>query len=201
VRVRIDKRIPLQAGLGGGSSDGAAALRAFAAFWRVSIAGTRMRRLASALGADVPFFLEGGTALGVNRGDLIRRLPDRPSAWVALVLPDFSVSTKEAFGWWDARAAAGAVFAPPGNDLQAVVAERHPEILEIVEALARAGAGYASMSGSGSAVFGLFETKRAAAAAAARLSARSRRTLVARTLTRTQFQSGSRISVKVKSKK
>ena len=205
VRVRIDKRIPLQAGLGGGSSDGAAALRAFAAFWRIAIGADRLRRLAAALGADVPFFMKGGTALGLNRGDVLRPQVDRPPAWVVLVLPDFGVSTRDAFAWWDSVTRVGAELppspvgfggqvAPPrandrrGNDLQSVVAERHPEIAAIADALARAGARQAAMSGSGSAVFGLFGSKRAATAAAATLRAPARRTLVARTLGRIEFQ-------------
>jgi 4-diphosphocytidyl-2-C-methyl-D-erythritol kinase len=209
VRVRIDKRIPMQAGLGGGSSDGAAALRAFAAFWRIAIGADRLRRLAAALGADVPFFLKGGTALGVNRGDVLRAQANRSPAWVVLVVPDFGVSTRDAFAWWDAVNRIGAELppspvgfggqvAPPGahdrrgNDLQSVVAERHPEIGTIAEALVRAGARQAAMSGSGSAVFGLFATKRAATAAAAKLRASTRRTLLARTLSRMEFQKRSR---------
>lgn len=196
VRVTIDKRIPMQAGLGGGSSDGAAALRAFARFWRVAVGGDRMRRLAAALGADVPFFLEGGTAIGVDRGDRLQRTPDRRPAWVVLALPDFGVSTAEAFGWWDAanqsRADPPRPYSGISNDLQSVVAAKHPEIEQIVDALLQAGASEAAMSGSGSAVFGLFTSKRLAAAAAGRLATPARRTLVARMLSRARFQKLSR---------
>jgi hypothetical protein len=99
VAIDLAKRIPMQAGLGGGSSNAAAALRALARRWRVG--ETRVREAAVALGADVPYFLEGGTVLGLERGDLLFPLIDVPAAWVVLVLPDFGVSTKDAFGWFD----------------------------------------------------------------------------------------------------
>jgi 4-diphosphocytidyl-2-C-methyl-D-erythritol kinase len=195
--IRVAKRIPLQAGLGGGSSDAAAALRGFAALWDVAIPAARMRALAAAIGADVPFFLEGGTALGLDRGDLVFPLIDAPAAWVTLVLPTFGVSTKAAFGWWDEAASkgsrgvsgssssAGSDEVP--NDLQLAVAGRHPEIGRIVSALRRQGASQAAMSGSGSAVFGLFGSRRAAECAARALSTRSRRTLVTRTANRVKY--------------
>ena len=100
VRVALSKRIPMQAGLGGGSSDAAAALRACAALWKVK--EPAIEEIARGLGADVPFFLHGGTALGVERGDLLFPLADWPVSWVVLVVPDFGVSTKDAYAWWDA---------------------------------------------------------------------------------------------------
>ena len=102
VRIDLIKRIPLEAGLGGGSSDAVAALRALGRIWRVDEA--RLRAIAPTLGADVPYFLEGGTVLGLERGDVLFPQPDHPSAWVVLALPDFGVSTADAFGWWDADA-------------------------------------------------------------------------------------------------
>ena len=122
-----------------------------------------------------------------------------PASWVVLVLPDFGVSSKDAYRWWDAAART-----PPrldarrrgafrrgadtaglcGNDLEGPVAARHPEISRIVAALTRAGAHHAAMSGSGSAVFGLFGDRRAAERAARTLGRPSRRALVTRTLGR-----------------
>ncbi len=204
--IRIRKRIPMQAGLGGGSSDAAATLRGFAALWGVQIPRERMRTMAAALGADVPFFLEGGTALGLERGDLLFALVDAPPAWVTLVLPAFGVSTREAYGWWDASVAAGrrrvrrrlSAAAPAGrdravteegvNDLEAPVVRHHPEIGRIVSALRHQGASQAAMSGSGSAVFGLFSTRIAAETAARALATRSRRTMVTRTVNRVKYQ-------------
>src|ERR1700704_785519 len=87
VEVRLAKRIPVQAGLGGGSSDAAAALRVFGSLWRVD--EPSLRGIAATLGADVPYFLEGGTVLGLDRGDLLYPLLDHPAAWVTLVMPPF----------------------------------------------------------------------------------------------------------------
>ncbi len=198
--IRIAKRIPVQAGLGGGSSDAAATLRGFAALWGIEVPRERMQAMASAIGADVPFFLDGGTALGLDRGDVLFPLIDAPAAWVTLVLPAFGVATNEAYGWWDAAAARGhsgnaerAAAGDEGNDLQAPVARRHPEIRRIVAALERQGALRAAMSGSGSAVFGLFPSRKAAERAAQALEGRSRRerpkrTIVTRTVNRVNYQ-------------
>lgn len=190
LELSLTKRIPMQAGLGGGSSDAAAALQALAALWRVEPPAVRV--VAQSLGADVPYFFEGGTALGLDRGDTLYPLADLAPAWVTLVLPSFGVSTAEAYGWWDdSRDAAGAAASSPGdgrNDLQAAVAAHHPEITRSVRALIRAGASHAAMSGSGSAVFGLFSGRLAAERAARLLAGRRRRTLVTRTLNRAAYQ-------------
>ncbi len=215
--VRIEKRIPMQAGLGGGSSDAAATLRALAALWSVRMSRDRMRSIASELGADVPFFFEGGTALGLERGNLVVPLPDASASWVVLVIPGFGVSTREAYGWFDrdrraeervktsltaetaetaekkipsrARAEREAISgaASAGNDLQVSVSRRHPDIARLVGALGRQGASHAALSGSGSAVFGLFGSRRAAAAAARAATGRTCRTLLTRTLDRVRY--------------
>ena len=118
VAIHLEKRIPMQSGLGGGSSDAAAALRGLGRIWRVD--RTTQREIATSLGADVPYFLDGGTMLGEDRGDRLSRLPDARRVWVVLVIPSFGVSTKDAYGWWDADRPR-----PRGsNDLQAVVAKR-----------------------------------------------------------------------------
>jgi 4-diphosphocytidyl-2-C-methyl-D-erythritol kinase len=200
VVVRLDKRIPIGAGLGGGSSDGAAALRAFARLWELD--RSRLPALAASLGADVPFFLAGGTVLGVERGDALFQLIDHPDAWVTLVVPRFAVSTADAYAWLDRdrRSAnssrrAAVVPAPPAwpasdrmNDLQAVVSRRHPEIARMVAGLRRAGAWHAAMTGSGSAVFGLFSGSSGALRAAELLMTRSRRAIVTRTLDRRAYR-------------
>jgi 4-diphosphocytidyl-2-C-methyl-D-erythritol kinase len=187
LEISLVKRIPIQAGLGGGSSDAAATLRALATLWRVRDAA--VTPLAVALGADVPYFLEGGTVLGLDRGDLLYPLADYRPAWVTLVLPDFGVSTVEAYRWWDeqggaTRGSADGVV----NDLQPPVAGRHPEIVQIVDRLERAGAFHAAMSGSGSAVFGLFASRAAGERAARALGGRTRRTVLTRTMNRTAYQ-------------
>ena len=203
--LRLRKRVPMQAGLGGGSSDAAAALRALAVWWRMDVRDADLAAIGAGLGADVPFFFAGGTALGVERGDLLFPLPDAPVAWVTIVRPDFGVSTRDAYAWWDqmrktrraARPAAARTPAaarlplPPGelvNDLQAPVAARHPLLARLIRSLEREGAWYAAMSGSGSAVFGLFDTQTRARRAAAALSSVRLSTLVARTLGRREFR-------------
>jgi 4-diphosphocytidyl-2-C-methyl-D-erythritol kinase len=200
VTVRIAKQIPMQAGLGGGSSDAAAALRTLAVLWGVKPTSARCHRMAAAIGADVPYFLHGGTALGVSRGDLLSPLADTPRAWVVLIVPGFGVNTKDAFGWWDAQRQDGRVGQDGqvgrkrglrkrySNDLQGAVAKRHPIISRLVAALEREGAFHASLSGSGSAVFGLFTRKFDAERAAHTLAGRRRRVLVTRTISRAEHR-------------
>jgi len=185
VEVRLAKRIPLQAGLGGGSSDAAAALRVFGSLWRVD--ESSLRDIAATLGADVPYFMEGGTVLGLDRGDLLYPLLDHPAAWVTLVVPPFGVSTAEAYRWWDETGGLG----PPEdlqNDLERPVAAHHPEIARIVKALQKAGAFHAAMSGSGSAVFGLFGRRPAAERATRALQKKGVRALLTRTVNRAAYQ-------------
>jgi 4-diphosphocytidyl-2-C-methyl-D-erythritol kinase len=200
-RVRITKRIPAQGGLGGGSADAAAALVGWDRLWATKLAAPRLRDLARGLGADVPFFLQAGTALGLERGDEIHPLDDAPSRWVVLVVPPFGVSTPEAFQWWDEDqkrpldglgTALSEVEGPQAdllavfNHLEAPVSRRHPELVQIRRALEGAGAEAAAMTGSGSTVFGLFGTRLAAHAASDRLTLAGWRTIVTRTATRLQ---------------
>jgi 4-diphosphocytidyl-2-C-methyl-D-erythritol kinase len=197
VSVSIDKRIPMEAGLGGGSADAAAALRALPLLWRVRPSAADIHSVAASLGADVPFFLRGGTAVGVGRGDCVTSIRDGARRWVVLVIPPFGVSTKDAYGWFDQSVASGA--APPAptrrgrsNDLQGPVVSRHPEIGELVQALRRCGASGAAMSGSGSAVFGMFHRLPGAEAAAVALAGAGRRVLVTRTLAAAAYRRRSR---------
>lgn len=187
VRVRLQKKIPMQAGLGGGSSDAAAALVTLSRIWQITLSSRQLARLTKKLGADVAFFLAGGTALGEGAGDRIEPLDDRPASWVVLVVPGFGVSTKEAYGWFDTDLRDRKTEERSLNDLQAPVAARHPEISDIVAALKLAGSSHAAMSGSGSSVFGLFPTHAHAAAAARSLETASRRVILTRTVARGEF--------------
>jgi 4-diphosphocytidyl-2-C-methyl-D-erythritol kinase len=189
--VRIEKRIPVRAGLGGGSSDGAAALRAFATLFRVRPTRARLRAMAAELGADVPYFLDGGTALGLGRGDRVVPLADLPRRWIALVVPRFGIGTRQAFEWWDRarREAGGRRGRPeePGdlrNDLQRPVTRHHPVLARLVSRLRREGASHAALSGSGSAIFGVFGSRLEAEAASRALAGRTRRAWATRTITR-----------------
>ena len=145
VTVDIAKQIPVAAGLGGGSADAAAALVALNRVWKGDVADWDLTGLAADLGADVPYFLFGGTALGLGRGDRLFPLVDLSPRWVVLACPPFGVSTADAYGWFDADGPEPAE--PSGlatwdagvlevhNDLQAPVVRRHPEILSLVDAL------------------------------------------------------------------
>ena len=181
VSIRLVKRIPVQAGLGGGSSDAAAALVAFDRLWRAGLSGAALFELAAGLGSDVPFFLLCGAAMGTGRGEVLVPLPDLPSRHVVLARPAAGVSTVEAYAWLDADTGRTTppgqrltVSWPPGavavaNDFEPVVSRRLPEVQSLRHALIDQGAELAMMSGSGSAVFGLFVRERAAKQAASRL--------------------------------
>jgi 4-diphosphocytidyl-2-C-methyl-D-erythritol kinase len=208
--VTIEKVIPMQAGLGGGSADAAAALLAFARLWGGAPL-TLLREVAADVGSDVPFFLSGGTALGLGRGEEIYPLVDLPVHWVVIVQPAFGVSTAEAYAWYDEDRTAGLreprelqVLPVPWpsraaqmvNDLEAPVLRRHPELSDIKAALKEGGAVASSMSGSGSAVFGLFRTRPAAARLLAPLARGGARTHLTRTLTRGEYERRSRVVAK-----
>ena len=140
--VTLEKNIPTEAGLGGGSADAAAALLVLARLWG-GVPVTLLREVAAGIGADVSFFLSGGTALGLGRGEEIYPLVDLPPHWIVIVRPAFGVSTAEAYGWYDEDRAAGLkeprelqVLPVPWpsraaqmiNDLEPPVVRRHPEI-------------------------------------------------------------------------
>lgn len=205
-QVTIEKGIPIQAGLGGGSADAAAALLALARLWGGAPLSL-LREVASGIGADVPFFLSGGTALGLGRGEEIYPLVDLPTHWVVLVRPPFGVSTAEAYAWYDEDRAAGLreqrefqVLPVPWpsraaqmiNDLEAPIARRHPEIDQMKGALRRAGALAAAMSGSGSTVFGLFQRRPDAVRAVERLSSSGWRVVLTESLGRGEHARRSR---------
>ena len=172
VHIKLDKQIPTEAGLGGGSADAAAALAGLNRVWSGRRSRRDLLRLAADLGSDVPFFLHGGTALGAGRGEELYPLEDARRLGVVVIKPSFGVPTADAYRWLDADRAAGQdpradaeseldigwEHGPVtlANDLEGPVARRHPEIAEMVGACLREGAIGAAMTGSGSAVFGVF---------------------------------------------
>lgn len=181
-RLHLAKHVPAEAGLGGGSADAVAAARLVLAALGRTWDERWLADVLGPIGADVPFFVHGGTMRGRGRGDRLAPLPDLPPQAVLVVRPGFGVSTREAYGWFDQQATAAVVTpldAPDGpegwatrwsacrNDLQRAVAARHPAIASAVARLRAQGAVLAMMSGSGSAVFGLFAGEPEAAAAAA----------------------------------
>jgi 4-diphosphocytidyl-2-C-methyl-D-erythritol kinase len=217
VLIRLDKQIPLQAGLGGGSTNAAAVLMALTRLWGAAVRPAQLTDLGATLGADVPFFLAGGTALGLGRGDEVYPLADLPRHWVVLLIPGFGVSTVDAYGWYDAERELGRPAAPreaqyvPGpwpsraaqmiNDLEGPITQHHPEIEQMKGALRRHGAVAAAMSGSGSTVFGLFQKRREAVAAAEALGQSGWRVVLTRSLDRGEYAQRSRpVAERVKSR-
>ena len=172
--IAIDKRIPMGGGLGGGSADAGAVLRALNALAPAPLDAAALATLALRLGADVPFLTgEAPLALAWGRGERLLALPALPARPVLLCLPPFGVETAAAFGWV-AAAREGRPLAAPAplaladlttwagvealaaNDFEPEVFLRHPALARCLEALAGAGATLARMSGSGSTVFGVF---------------------------------------------
>jgi 4-diphosphocytidyl-2-C-methyl-D-erythritol kinase len=185
IHVRLEKRVPVARGLGGGSSDAAAALLGVERLAGRALPAEERMRIAAALGSDVPFFLNGGRALGVGRGEEIYPLPEASKAVVLLVSPaGIAVSTRDAYGWLRAprlTARAGerklrrfcalcwsGQGSLPENDFEAPVFRRHPRLARIKRALLRHGAAGAALAGSGSAVFGIFQSPAQARRAAFR---------------------------------
>jgi 4-diphosphocytidyl-2-C-methyl-D-erythritol kinase len=287
VSIRIEKRLPVQGGLGAGSGNAVATLLALERALKKRMAGAERLRVAAEVGSDLPLFLVGGTVLGVGRGEEVYPLPDLPSVCCVVARPDIGVSTPGAFADWDAMmagagrdqpghgreghdfsraetvgtgsaalAAEGAAkeraelrsaradegvrpYAdrskltplPPSdrmiefgravsawlsgqplsgvpvsngrgraetslldlvrtgieNDFEQVVFPKYPELREVKSVLERAGAFYASLSGSGSAIYGLFRSRAAGQKAAARLQCDGVSATVTTTLTRRQY--------------
>jgi len=171
-RITLEKRIPVAAGLGGGSSDAAATLWGLNRLWRLGWGSERLAGLAAELGTDVPFFLRGGRTLASGRGERLKPLPASPAMSLVLVKPHFPLSTREVYAAVPAglrddgsrtsrlvRALASRdssrVAASLYNVLEAVVEPAHPEITRIKQALLSAGALGSVMSGSGPTVLGL----------------------------------------------
>jgi 4-diphosphocytidyl-2-C-methyl-D-erythritol kinase len=201
VVIALRKRIPAEAGLGGGSANAAMAILGLARTWNLEIDIPTLSRVAAGVGADVPFFLIGGTALGLGRGDDIYPLVDLPRTYVVLVRPQFGVPTADAYGWYDRepRRSKREPARKPlperwpewavnlRNDLEPVVTGHHPTIGRIKQTLLDAGAAFAAMSGSGSAVFGLFERLDAARRTAADLARPGWLVLSTRTFSRAEY--------------
>lgn len=183
VAVAVRKVVPAGAGLGGASSDAASALRALRQLWAPRAPERLLREVAAGIGSDVPFFLKGGTVLATGRGERLRRSATLDPCAVVIASPGFGVSTPEAYRWWDEEAAAEA--GGPGgrlrNDLEGPVSRRHPAIAGMVRRLLASGADRAGMTGSGSAVIGLYASDAAAERARRSVRRKGWRTVQTRT--------------------
>lgn len=187
VDIAIEKRIPVCAGLAGGSSDAAAVLRAMNELTGAGLSPAELAEIGQSVGSDVPYCVVGGTALAEGRGERLTPLPPLPHCWVVLCKPAFSVSTPQLFSRVEVRKivrrpdTAGLLAALEAGDLTGVARRmynvfedvleprRRAEIDSIKAALIDCGALGASMSGSGPTVFGLFDSADAAGAACRRL--------------------------------
>ena len=278
VVIEIEKKLPVQGGLGGASANAVTALLALERALKKRLPGAERLRIAAEVGSDLPLFLIGGTVLGVGRGEEVYPLPDLPAMPCVVALPDVAISTPKAFAEWDKlRAIPEGCHSEPAlageepasclgqagsssrsllgmtspnksgrgtaqltgtggssrmlkfgreisawlnagleseprrsgvsargggraenplldlvrtgieNDFEKVVFPLHPELREVKRVLEGAGAAYASLSGSGSAVYGLFASKAKAEAAARKLEKSGTRAVVTSTLTRRQY--------------
>lgn len=184
IAMRLEKRIPMGAGLGGGSSDAAAVLLALPVLAGKQLPLPTLCSIGQQLGSDVPFFLFGGTAVGIGRGTELFPMPDAPARPGVIVAPDIHVSTAGAYRALGARLTTESqenkifsfqshtwdvVDGAAANDFEAVVLERESRLARLKQRLIRAGASPAMMTGSGSALFGLFRDRSQAARALERL--------------------------------
>jgi 4-diphosphocytidyl-2-C-methyl-D-erythritol kinase len=182
VRIELTKNIPIGSGLGGGSADAAVTLLGLERFYGLSLPRADLYGCLGALGADVPFFAVGGRAAGIGRGDEVFPLEDSGGYSIVVVAPDVSVSTAEAYSWLTVSDRSNTIesfcvqFLPGSgrgelrNDFERAVFRRHPGLAHIKQELMRLGASQAALSGSGAALFGIFETDEQAVNAAAGLS-------------------------------
>ncbi len=230
VVLEIEKRLPLQGGLGGASANAVATLLGLERVLKKHLSVAERLRIAAEVGSDVPLFLIGGTVLGAGRGELVYPLEDLPAMPCVVVTPEVGVSTPKAFAEWDRKLTvvgasdrmvelgrglsawlsenySGApqihsvkprrgraenpllelVRAGIKNDFEQVVFPEYPEVSEGKSALERAGAKYASLSGSGSALYGLFASKEAARSATAKLRRQGWAAQATVTLTRREY--------------
>lgn len=179
LQVEIRKRIPVAAGLGGGSADAAVTLIGLCQMWKLRLDGRELRTLAAQLGADVPFFLQGGAAVARGRGERLQALRPLPATWVVLARPRVPVLTAWAYGQIRPEAITRRPDIPAlvaaltrgdvpgvgrllGNVFEEVVAAHHPVIVEIKAQILRGEAYGAAMTGTGPTVFGLMANEAAA---------------------------------------
>ena len=201
VRIGLIKQIPIGRGLGGGSADAAVTLMGLQRIYKKTMDASDVLNELQGLGADVPFFAIGGMAEGFGRGDQVVRIEDDPRYWLLLVDPGIVVPRAEAYSWLTLPAGSNSIESlqpqcvsahepdkrsecEPDraksesdewrNDFEAPVFERYPELADIKRELVRLGAYRAALSGSGSAVFGQFQTEKEAVQAGSALDQRFR---------------------------
>jgi 4-diphosphocytidyl-2-C-methyl-D-erythritol kinase len=198
VRAKLVKRIPVGAGLGGGSSDAAGLLAGANALFDLGMRPGELERLGASLGADVPFFIRGGTARATGRGDQVRHIGPMPPTWVVVVSPPFAISTSWAYGrirkeLTSTRGDAsmltsavvsgdvGAVVDTRFNAFEDVVLPHLPRLAALMQTFVAVGAWGALLSGSGSSLFTLARTEDEARAIAVAIASQDADVRVVRT--------------------
>ena len=232
VIITIEKKLPVQGGIGGGSSNAVATILGLEKILKAKLSGRERLRIASEVGSDLPLFLVGGTVLGCGRGEEVWPLPDLPAWNIVIATPEIGVSTPQAFRRWDELVQSNGKLTDTGlsdriskfscsafewltdlpttgvpakggdraetllldlvragieNDFERVVFPEYPELRDVKRALEREGAKFASLSGSGSTVFGLFSASAAAEKAAEKLSRAGIPAQATRFLSREQY--------------
>ncbi|MBZ5499013.1 MAG: 4-(cytidine 5'-diphospho)-2-C-methyl-D-erythritol kinase [Acidobacteriia bacterium] len=204
-RICLKKQIPPGSGLGGGSSNAAAALLGLCRFWHLEVPPAELHALAATIGSDVPFFLQGGTALGIGRGEEIYPLPELRPAHLVVVYPGIQISTAAAYQSLsllltsrqnankiqdfcgrlkDGSGCPAEIF----NDFETSILPAYPAVKEAKHFLNQRGATATLLSGSGSSVFGFFSDEESALAASRSSDAReSWRVFPTKTLSRAEF--------------
>ncbi|MFC7682246.1 4-(cytidine 5'-diphospho)-2-C-methyl-D-erythritol kinase [Paenibacillus sp. GCM10028914] len=172
VHIHLDKKIPVAAGLAGGSSDAAATLRGLNRLWNLNIPMEQLLSLGAELGSDVPFCVTGGSALATGRGEILTPVPNPPQCWAIVAKPPINVSTAEVYGRLRSdniqhhpsakdmvaaleKGSFNEMCGSLGNVLEEVTLKLHPEVQQLKEAMMKLGADGVLMSGSGPTVFGL----------------------------------------------
>jgi 4-diphosphocytidyl-2-C-methyl-D-erythritol kinase len=204
VSIALKKKMPAGSGLGGGSSNAAVTLLSLRRFWDVRIPDSELSSIAAGLGSDVPFFLNGGTALGVGRGEMIQPLPDPPVKHLVVIVPGIHVSTAEAYRSLNLGLTSSATghriqrfcgqvqtgksfLTEIFNDFEASILPAYPPIKEAKDFLSARGAVVTLLSGSGSSVFGFFSDEESAFAAARESRRADWRVFPAKTLSRAEY--------------
>lgn len=175
VTIKIEKEIPIAAGLAGGSTDAAATLRGLNVLWQLNLTLDELADIGAEIGSDVPFCVYGGTAHATGRGEQIREISAPPTCWVVLAKPKVGVSTADIYGGLNLTQVKHpntqemlraieqcdykAMCRELGNVLEDVTLKLHPEVVKIKSLMERSGADAVLMSGSGPTVFGLVDSE------------------------------------------
>jgi 4-diphosphocytidyl-2-C-methyl-D-erythritol kinase len=174
-RITLEKSIPVGGGLGGGSSDAAATLKLLSKLWQVDVGKDALSRMAKTLGADVPFFLQGGTAYATGIGDRLEPVTWGFDGWILLFNPGWEISTSWAYGQWDLSQLPSSRPLPLSNyltfglrdprfrlyfvnDFESIVFRKYPKLRQHYHQLWETGADYVGLSGSGSSLYGLYSS-------------------------------------------